>query len=360
MNKLKKYRLLLILGLVLILFLSWSYFRSNPQNKGGTIKNNGKVKIGFSLDSLVVERWQYDRDIFLAKAKELGADIIVQNATGNSDEQINQIKFLIDQKVDVLVIVPNDSEALASVVGMARKKGIKVISYDRLIKNANTDLYVCFDNENVGELMGRAITKKVPKGNYVIVNGNDRDNNAVLFNQGYKKMLKPYVDRGDIKILKEVWARGWNEEIAYQCVEGVLSKGQRIDAIIAGNDLLAEAAIRILSEHRIAGKVTVVGGDASLVGCQRIAEGMQLMTVYKPIKTLAQAAAEAAVKMGKGQKVVTNKTMNDGKYDIPIIMEPSIAVDKSNLIDIIVKNNFHRLEDIYRNIPKEKWPIVKQ
>lgn len=360
MNKVNRPKLLIILFMILIVLIAAFFVFQIFNKKAVSNKIKGRVKIGFSLDSLVVERWQYDRDIFLAKAKELGADIIVQNASGSSDEQINQIKFLIDQKVDVLVIVPNDSDALTSVVGLARKKGIKVICYDRLIKNAETDLYVCFDNENVGELMGKAITKKVPRGNYVIINGNDRDNNAVLFNKGYKKMLKPYIDKGQIKIVKEVWARGWNEEIAYQCVESVLSSGQRIDAIIGGNDRLAEAAIQILSEHRLAGKVTVVGGDASLVGCQRIAEGMQLMTVYKPIKTLAQNAAIAAVKMGKGEKVKTKLTMNDGKYDIPIIMEPSIAVDNSNMVDIIVKNNFHRLEDIYRNIPKVKWPNVKQ
>lgn len=345
---------LIILMLVALIFVYPRLIEKKP-----VVKSDGKIKIGFSLDSLVVERWQYDRDIFLAKAKELGAETIVQNASGDSDEQINQIKFLIDQNVDVLVIVPNDSEALTSVVGVAKKKGIKVISYDRLIKNANTDLYVCFDNEKVGKLMGQAIVKKVPHGNYVIVNGNDRDNNAVLFNAGYKKVLQPYIHSGDIKIVKEVWARGWNEEIAYKCVEGVIASGVKIDAIIAGNDRLAEAAIQILAEHRLAGKVAVVGGDASLAGCQRIAEGSQLMTVYKPINALAQNAAEAAVKMAKGEKVTTTKIMNDGTYDIPIIMEPSMAVDNSNMVETIVNSNFHRLEDIYRNIPKSKWPKVK-
>lgn len=360
MNILKKQKIMMIsiIGVVLLViifvFCYSIFFRSTAE-----VNSSGKIKIGLSIDSLVVERWTYDRDIFLTKAKQLGADVIFQNASNDSDEQINQIKFLISQKVDVLVIVPNDSEALSAVVDMARKKGIAVISYDRLIKNANVDLYVCFDNENVGKLMGKAIVKRVPKGKYVIINGNKRDNNAILFNRGYKNVLKPYIQNGDIKIMKEVWAKGWKEKDAYDSVENVLSSGQNIDAIIAGNDRLAEAAIQVLAEHRLAGKVAVVGGDASLPGCQSVVEGLQLMTVYKPIKTLAQSAAEAAVKMAKHQPVNTTLKINDGTYDIPIILEQVIAVDKDNIVDVIVKNNFHTIEDIYRNIPKSKWPKLK-
>jgi D-xylose transport system substrate-binding protein len=355
MNIWKKYKL--IFGICIILIITsiiFCYIKLSREPVAD--KNNGKIKIGLSLDSLVVERWSYDRDIFLAKAKQLGADVIVQNANNDSDEQVNQIKFLISQRVDVLVIVPNDSDALAPVVGIAKKKGIKVISYDRIIRNGGTDLYVSIDNENVGNLMASSIVKKVPRGNYIIIDGSDRDYNAVMFNKGFYKILKPLIKRGDIKIVKEVWARSWNEKDAYNCVEEVLSKGIKIDGIIAANDRLAEAVIQVLAEHRLAGKVPVVGGDAALAGCQRIVENIQLMTAYKPIKTLAQSAAIEAVRLVKGEELLTNKTINDGKYNIPVIMEKPTAVNKDNMVDIIVKNNFHTIEDIYRNVPKSKWP----
>lgn len=116
---------------------------------------------------------------------------------------------------------------------------------------------------------------------------------------------------------------------------------------------MAEAAIQILSEHRLAGKVAVIGEDAALAGCQSV-EGLQLMTVYKPIKNLAQDAAEVAVKLAKGENVITDKIMSDGAADVPVIMESSVAVDKNNMIDVVVKNNFHRQEDIYRNVPEQK------
>jgi D-xylose transport system substrate-binding protein len=360
MGLIKCHKSKIILFLLFFIILLSAIFVFNFNNKRKiSAKGPDKIKIGLSLDSLVVERWQYDRDIFLAKAKELGADVIVQNASNDSDEQINQIKYLISQNVNVLVIIPNDSEALDHVVAMAKKKGIKVICYDRIIRKAGTDLYVSFDNEKVGELMAEAIVKKVPQGNYIIINGNKKDYNAILFNQGFKDILGPFLTKGDIKIVGEVWARNWKEDDAYNCVEQVVSSGTKIDGIIAANDDLAEAAIQILSEHRMAGKVVVVGEDAALAGCQRVVEGLQLMTVYKPIRSLAQDAAEASVKLARGEKVKTSITQYDGLEEVPVLMESSIAVDKDNMVDVVVKNNFHRIEDIYRNIPQSNWPKVK-
>jgi D-xylose transport system substrate-binding protein len=342
----------LLVALCIIFITSFSVLNKNKEN----IKSNKKITIGLSLDSLVVERWQRDRDVFMAKVKELGADIIVQNSGDDSDEQINQIKYLISQKVDVLVIVPNNSDALDSVVNIAKKKGIKVICYDRIIRRGGTDLYVSLDNERVGELMAEALVKKVPKGNYIIINGNDKDYNVVSFNQGYKTILNPKVKNGDINIIKEVWAEGWKEEDAYKAVEDALASGIKIDGIIAANDSLAEAAIQALAEHRLAGKVAVVGGDADLAGCQEVVEGLQLMTVYKPIVQLSQDAAEAAVKMAKGEKINATGMVNDGLKNIPIIVETSTAVNKDNMVDVVVKNDFHSIADIYRNVPQSLWP----
>ena len=336
----------------IIFITSFSQLNKNKEN----IKSSKKIKIGLSLDSLVVERWQRDRDVFMAKVKQLGADIIVQNSGDDSDEQINQIKYLISQKVDVLVIVPNNSDALAPIVNIAKKKGIKVICYDRIIRKGGADLYVSFDNERIGELMAEALVKKVPKGNYIIINGNDKDYNVVSFNLGYKNVLNPKIKNGEINIIKEVWAEGWKEEDAYKAVEEALTSGVEIDGIIAANDSLAEAAIQALAEHRMAGKVAVVGMDADLAGCQRVVEGLQLITIYKPIVKLSQDAAEAAVKMAKGEKIYSTGMFNDGLKDIPVIVENSIAVNKDNMVSIVVKNNFHNIEDIYRNVPQSLWP----
>lgn len=315
-----------------------------------------KIKIGFSMDTLLVERWQKDRDIFVARAQELGAEVLVQNANNDSTQQDSQVKFLLEQGINILVIIPHDSESSSSLVQLAKKQGIKVISYDRLVRNANVDLYISFDNNKVGELMAQNIIKAVPSGNYVILNGAKTDNNSFMFNDGYKKILNPYIDNGKINIIAEMWADNWRPESAFKCVEDTLQKGKKIDAIIAANDSLAGAAIEALAEKRLAGKVAVAGHDADLDGCQRVVEGTQLMTVYKPIDKIAKAAAEISVKMVNGEKIEMNRSISDGKYDIPYYVIEPIAVTKWNITDTVVNDGFHRLEEVYRNLPKAKWP----
>jgi len=343
---------------LIIIFISCFYaFKVNEKTE--QVKEPNIVKIGLCMDSLIIERWQIDRDVFMARAKELGAEVIVQNAGSDSNEQINQIKYLIEQEVNVLVIVANDSDALVPIVTIAKKKGIKVIAYDRIIRKGNVDLYITFDNERVGELMGEAIVKKVPSGNYIVINGNMKDYNAIEFNKGYMKALSPGIISGSIKIVNEAWSENWNEEAAIRCVEETIARGIKIDGIVAANDTLAQAVIEVLSEHRLAGKVAVVGGDADLVACQRVVEGLQLMTVYKPIVRMAQDAAEVAVKMGKGEKFNGNVLINDGLYEVPALREYSTEVTKANMVEIVVKSNFHRIEDIYRNIPESQWPKEK-
>lgn len=345
------------IGIVVLLIV---FFRTNIKNSiSRPASKKDKVTIGFCMDSLVIERWSKDRDIFVAKAKELGADVIVQKANNDTQEQIQQIRYLIDQNVDVLVIVPHDSDSLGEVVNLAKKKGIKVISYDRLIKNAGVDLYISFDNSKVGQLMAESLVKKAPEGNYIIINGGKEDYNTHFVNESFKNVLKPYIACGKIKIIDEVWSSGWKEEEAYNCVEKALSNGIKIDGIMGGNDRLAEAAIQALAEIRLAGEITVVGQDASLSGCQRVVEGTQYMTVYKPIQVLAQKAAEYAVELGKGNKINTNDKIFDGTYFIPFQVEEPIAVYKDNMIDTVIKDNFHNMEDIYINIPKSEWPKLK-
>lgn len=343
-----------MIGALILMFILIIINQNNINTHKGNA--NKQIRIGLSLDSLAVERWQIDRDIFVAKAKELGAEVLVQTANNSTEDQIDQVKYLINQNIDVLVLIPHDSEKLAAVVEMAKKKGIRVIAYDRLVKNANVDLYISFDNTKVGQLMGEALLSKAPKGNYIVINGNKEDSNTQMVNSGFKKAVSSEIKNNNIKIISEIWASNWEEEDAYKCVDNAISQGRKIDAIMAGNDRLAEAAIEALAERKLAGKVIVVGQDAELSGCQGIVEGVQLMTVYKPIKIIAQSAAIYAVKLGKGEKIKANNFIYDGKYKVPFEMEKSYEVDKSNILDTVVKDKFHSVSEIYRNIPKEQWP----
>ncbi|NLT94934.1 MAG: sugar ABC transporter substrate-binding protein [Clostridia bacterium] len=315
-----------------------------------------KITIGFSMDSFMIERWQRDRDIFVSRANDLGAEVIVQIAGGDPDEQIKQIEYLINKNVDVLVIIPREADGLGAVVNEARKKGIKVISYDRLIKDTSLDLYISFDNELVGELIADTLVRHVPKGNYVIFNGPESDNNVSLLRKGYYNILNPKIQSGDITVTHEFWTPNWEPEQAGYNMEELLRKQEKIDAIIAGNDSIATVLVRLLSENRMAGKVAIGGQDAEVSACQRIVEGTQLMTVYKPIDKLARLSAELAVQLAKGEEIIVNGIYEDGEHSIPYYEIMPVAVTKENMMDTVIKDGFQRLESVYQNIPPKQWP----
>ncbi|MGB9781070.1 sugar ABC transporter substrate-binding protein [Caldanaerobacter sp.] len=310
---------------------------------------NKKIKIGFSLGTLKEERWVKDRDIVMAKLKELGAEVLVQNANNDDEDQLKQVKYLLDQKIDVLIIVPNDLEKASYAVSLAQKEGVKIISYDRLVTRSNVDLYISFDNVKVGKFMAEYLIKRVPRGNYLIVNGATTDNNTKMIKEGYDSVLKPFIDRGDIKIVKEDWAPNWMSEYAFNVTDEVLQKGIKVDAIIAGDDALAGGIIEALALHRLAGKIPVVGQDADLAACQRIVEGTQAMTVYKPIDKLAEATARMAIKLARGEKLDLKNTIYDGKYYVPYYVIEPIPVDRSNIDDTVIKDGFHTRDQVYRN-----------
>ncbi len=318
-------------------------------NNQTAIINDDKIKIGFSLGTLKEERWVKDRDILMAKAQEAGVEIIVQNANNDDQDQLKQVRYLIEQGIDVLIIVPNDYNKAAYAVELAKKQGIPVISYDRLVFNSNVDLYITFDNVKVGELMAKSLTNSMKSGNLLIINGAKNDNNTKMIKQGYDMILKPFTDSGKINIIAEEWAANWLKEYAFKVVDEALQKKTSIDAIIAGNDSLAEGAVEALSEHRLTGKVIVLGQDADLTACQRVVEGTQLMTIYKPIEKLAEAAIAMAVRLVNNRPLEVNDYIFDGKYNVKYYVLEPIAVDKNNIDETVLRDGFQLKDEVYRD-----------
>jgi D-xylose transport system substrate-binding protein len=306
-----------------------------------------KVRIGFSMDTLKEERWKRDRDLFVAKAKELGAEVLVQAANGNDALQNSQAENLLTQGVDILVVAPHNGTTAAAIVEAAHKAGKKVIAYDRLIRNSDVDLYLSFDNVEVGRMQAAYLLSKAPKGNYVLIGGAPTDNNAKMFRDGQMLALKPAIDRGDVKIASDQWAREWQASEALKHTENALTLTKNeVAAIVASNDGTAGGAIAALKQQGLAGKVLVSGQDADLAACQRIMAGTQAMTVYKPIKALAEQAAEAAVAMARGQAPKSSQTVDNGKRAVPSILIKPTQVDKSNLMETVVKDGYHKKEDV--------------
>lgn len=309
------------------------------------------IKIGFSMDTLQEERWQKDRDLFKAAAEALGATVDVQSANSDDAKQIAQAENLISQGIDVLVVVPHNAEATAAIVEKAHEAGIKVLAYDRLIRNSDLDLYVSFDNERVGEMQAKAITELAPKGKYVYIGGSDTDNNAHLFKKGAFNVLQPLIDKGDIEIVYDQFTKDWSPAVALANMENALTaNNNQIDAVVAANDGTAGGVIQALAAQGLAGEIPVSGQDAELAAVQRIVEGTQTMTVYKPIKALAEKAAELAVKLAKGEDLGADKTVNNGKIDVPSVLLDPISVDKSNVDATVIADGFHAKEDVYKNV----------
>ncbi len=333
----------LLYALILVLFLSGCGKNQKYLN------DDDEIIIGFVPETMTVERWQRDRDVFLAYAKQIGADeVIVKNAYEDAALQEEICKEMIDGGVDVLVIIPYDKNSLKKTVEYAHSNNVKVIAYDRIIRNANVDLYITFDNYKVGELIGQSVIKEVPEGNYIILNGAETDYNAFMLNTGCMEYLTPRIDSGSITVIGETWITDWRDELAYQYVNDILSKTTDIDAIVAANDRVAEGAITALSEKRLAGKVYVTGQDAELGACQRIVEGTQNMTVYKSITVLAEGAAEMAVLMARGEDINVDTTINDGTFDIKYVAYEPVAVNIDNLEDTVIKDGFFTFEQIYK------------
>lgn len=307
-----------------------------------------KIRIGLSLDTLLEERWQRDRDIFVAKARELGAEVIVQAAAGDDYLQRAQAENMLQRGVDVLVVVPHDASAMAPVVAKAHEKGVKVIAYDRLITGADLDLYVSFDNEAVGRLQAEYLTSLVPRGNYVYIGGPTTDNNALMLKDGAMKVLEPYRARGDINVTFEAWTPEWKPENAERLMEQALSGSRgKVDAVISGNDATAGGVIRSLYRYGLAGKVPVAGQDADLQAVRRVVGGTQAMTVYKPIRDLAAKAVEMAVDVARGRNPETNATVNNDRRSVPAYLLQPIRVDVNNLRETVIKDGFHREEDVF-------------
>lgn len=330
-------------------------YKENVDSLGtiNKLKDGQKVVIGFSMDSLKEPIWKKNKEIFINKAKELGAEVRVKQANSDDRLQLSQIDQLISEGVNVLVVAPHDGEVTAEAAEKAHKAGIKIIAYDRLIKNSDIDLYVSIDNVKVGELQAEELLKNVKSGNVAYVGGSPTDNNAALFRDGAMKILK---DNKDINIVMDKYSADWKAEEAYNNVLELLTTNSNIQGIVCANDGTASGAIAALEKFSLAGKVPVTGLDSELSACQRIVEGKQLMTIYKPTNEISSKAAELAVKMAKGEQIETNNKIFNGKVDVPSYFVDPVVVTKENMMDTIIKDDFHSFDDVYKNVPEDQRP----
>lgn len=286
-----------------------------------------------------------------AAAKQAGVDLRIQVTDNDAGKQVAQCENLISQGIKVLILAPHDASSASVIIAKAAKAGIKVISYDRLVTDSPLDYhYLSFDNVKVGELQGEFITKRVPKGNYLVLAGSPTDNNAKLFREGAMKFIKPLADKGDIKIVMDQFVKDWQPSEAQKLCEQALTGAQnKIDAVLAPNDGTAGGCIQALAAQGLAGKVPITGQDAELAGAIRIVQGTQSMTIFKDTRELGKKAVEMAVALANGQPIDTQgRTVNNGKKDVPSVLLTPFVVTRENLDRLLVESGYLPKEKVYR------------
>ncbi len=297
---------------------------------GGT----GAGKVAFLMPDLASTRYeQYDAPLFKKRMGELCDEckVIYQNADSDAALQQQQANSALAQGAKVIVLDPVDSESAATIVQTAQSQGVKVIAYDRPIPTKPADFYVSFDNEAIGESIGQSLVdhldKERAKGGILQVNGSPTDAAAGLI----KKGIHNAVDDSGYELLAEYDTPDWSPEKAQQWVSGQISQySDRIAGVVAANDGTGGGSIAAFKAAE-ADVPPVTGNDAELAAVQRIIAGDQFNTISKPIKTVAEAAAEVAYDLMRGEKPKADTTL----FDTPSQLFQPTVVTRENLKEVI-------------------------
>lgn len=312
--------------------------------------SSGKPKIGLLVHSYDTPRWQSDEKYFTEAVDQLGGISVVKMAENDAQKQIQQAKEMIDEGISVLVVVPVDQFSAGQIVDMAHKNNIKVIAYDRLINNCWLDYYVSSDNVRIGEIQAEYLTNTIPAGNYALIGGPTYDNNSRMIFLGQMNIIQPYIDKGQISLIYNVFSDYWTEAEGYKHTLQLIetAKGD-VDAILAGNDAIALGALRALKEKGLAGKVKLAGQDADLANIQEIMKGNQTMTVYKPIKTMAYTVAELAIHLADESPVpLATSTISNGNRLVPSYLVNPMAINESNIQMTVVAEGYQEADKILK------------
>ena len=307
----------------------------------------GGTKVGVILpETQSSARWEgFDKPLLTAAMQAEGLDADIQNAQGDEQKFSTLADGMISSGVKVLVIASISSESGAAVAAKAKAQGIPTIDYDRLSLGGSSDYYVSFDNTKVGTLQGQGLADalKDKQGAQVIeIAGAPTDNNATLFSDGANSVLKPLYDSGALKLVQKQAIPDWDNQVGGTTFEQILTgNGGRVDGVLAANDGLAGAVITVLTKYGLNGQVPVTGQDATADGLQAILRGDQYMTVYKPIKQEADAAAKLTAALAKGDTAAADAlatgTVEDtkGNRQVKSVLLTPQSITKDNVKTVV-------------------------
>ena len=289
------------------------------------------------------------------------AHIDFTNANNSADTQQSQAETDLTKGDCILVLAPQDAVKSSKIVQDAKKDGVPVISYDRLIQDNDIAFYVSFDNVQVGKLQGQYIADHYQSyvsgsnNNMVMIDGAQTDNNAILFHDGAHSVLDSLVSNKTLNLVGETYTPAWNNATAQSEMEGFLTKqNNNIQIAYVANDGMAGTVIAALKAQGLTGKVLVTGQDATVSGIQNILLGTQAMTVYKAISKEAQATAQLVAALSNGtstSSIVNGQVKNANNKQIPSVLETPVAVDKSNIASTVLADGYVSKSDICQGVP---------
>jgi len=296
--------------------------------------------IGVSWSNFQEERWKTDEAAIKAALEAAGDKYISADAQSNPSKQLTDVESLISQGANALIVLAQDSSAIAPAVEKAVAEGIPVVGYDRLIENTDA-FYLTFDNKEVGRLQAREVFKVQPEGNYVFIKGSGADPNADFLFAGQMEVLKEAIDAGKIKNVGEAYTDGWLPANAQKNMEQFLTaNNNEVDAVVASNDGTAGGVVAALSAQGLAGTVPVSGQDGDHAALNRIALGTQTVSVWKDSRELGKAAAEIASQLADGTAMdaIPNAVKFSGGpagVEMNSVFLAPVAITKENLNVVI-------------------------
>lgn len=298
--------------------------------------------IGVSWSNFQEERWRTDEAAIIAAIEELDAEYISADAQSSPEKQLADVESLITRGADALIILAQDVDAVLPAVSRAQAEGIPVVGYDRLIE-AEDVFYLTFDNVEVGRLQARAVFEVQPEGNYVFIKGSPTDPNADFLHAGQLEVLQDAIDSGAITVVGEQYTDGWLPENAQRNMEQILTAtNNEVDAVVASNDGTAGGVVAALTAQGLEG-LPVSGQDGDQAALNRVARGLQTVSIWKDARDLGDAAARIAVALANGDDIasieglpeVTDWTNGPRGVEMAAILLEPVPVTFDNLNAVI-------------------------
>ncbi|HSW26388.1 MAG TPA: substrate-binding domain-containing protein [Burkholderiaceae bacterium] len=315
-------------------------------------------RIAFMLKQQTAFRYlNADVPFFRKTAEAAGYKVVVQSAENDASAQMAQAENVITQGVDAIVIQPVDFNVAGAIANLATKAGIPLASYDDLILNAKHAAFIGRDPKEGGASAARAMLVKVPKGNYALIGGDPGQTGSTQMQDGYREVLAPAVQKGDVKIVLDQFTPKWKTEPAQAHAENALTRNNnKIDAFLVSYDGMSLGVLQAIQGAKLkAGSIPTTGQDMELSAAQAIVEGRMFGSVWPAPDEMAVEGAKVAVAMAKCQPIASKGTIDNKAGAIPWVKTPIYFVGESEMSKFTCSHQFWlKLDEVYKNAPGKK------